>query len=201
MSKTFSLGALFVAAFLFTPMAHAQDEPRPLSVDLAATYSVERANIVTNDCGCFWLQGGSVNGGVTFFHGLGVAANFTGEHSSNIVPGVDVNKLAFMAGPRYTLRASRWANHLHLRKPTAVFGEALFGFAHGFDGAFPTSTGFTSSASSFSMQVGGGLDVALAKRFGLRALEVDYVRTTLPNNATDTQNDLRLAVGISYRTR
>jgi hypothetical protein len=30
------------------------------------------------------------------------------------------------------------------------------------------------------------------------AVEVDYVRTTLPNLTTDSQHDLRFAIGVTY---
>jgi hypothetical protein len=48
------------------------------------------------------------------------------------------------------------------------------------------------------MQFGGGLDLRFAKHIGIRAVEADYVRSTLPNNAGNVQNDLRLAAGISF---
>jgi hypothetical protein len=48
------------------------------------------------------------------------------------------------------------------------------------------------------MQLGGGVDVALSRGFGVRAIEVDYVRTSLPNNASNTQNDLKIAFGVTY---
>jgi hypothetical protein len=41
----------------------------------------------------------------------------------------------------------------------------------------------------------------LAKGFGLRALQLDYVRTSLPNASTNSQNDFRLGLGITYRIR
>lgn len=49
------------------------------------------------------------------------------------------------------------------------------------------------------MQLGGGVNVALAKVYGLRVVELDYVHTNLPNNAANSQNDLRVAFGLSYR--
>ena len=55
------------------------------------------------------------------------------------------------------------------------------------------------TANGFSMQLGGGLDVAIAKGFSVRALELDYVHTNLPNNASNSQNDFRIAFGVSYR--
>jgi hypothetical protein len=36
------------------------------------------------------------------FHGLGVAANLTGECASNIGTGIDLDKVMFAMGPRYT---------------------------------------------------------------------------------------------------
>jgi hypothetical protein len=42
--------------------------------------------------------------------------------------------------------------------------------------------------------------VALSRGFGVRAFEVDYLRTSLPNNASNSQNDLRIAFGLTYHT-
>lgn len=96
-----------------------------------------------------------------------------------------------MAGPRYT----RSLPTLHR---TQLFAEGLFGGVHAFDSVFPGSTGVTSSAGGFSMQLGGGVNVPVAKRISIRALEVDYVHTNLPNNSADSQNDLRLAFGAVW---
>jgi outer membrane immunogenic protein len=198
MYREFWRGALLTGALTLGPIAQAQQPALPRSVDLAVTYTAERAKIVSGNCGCFWLQGGSMDAGVALFHGLGVAANLTGERSSNIAPGVDLSKFAFMAGPRYTLHAHRWNRWLGSKHGTTIFAEGLFGTVHGFDSVFPTSSGIKSSANSFSMQLGGGLDIGLGKGFGLRALELGYVHTSLPNNGSNTQNDLRLAFGVSY---
>ena len=48
--------------------------------------------------GNFWLQGGSADAAFTFFHGLGVAADLTLGHASNISAGVDVSTMALMEG-------------------------------------------------------------------------------------------------------
>jgi hypothetical protein len=72
---------------------------------------------------------------------------------------------------------------------------------HAFDGVYPSSTSLKTTASGFSMQVGGGFNIRVARNFGLLAFEVDYVRTSLPNGTTDSQQDLRLAAGISYQIR
>ena len=199
MTGRFWRGAFLAGALSLSPIAQAQQGFRPLSADLAVTYTTERAKIASTGCGCFWFQGGSVNGAVPVFRGLSAAANFTGEHSSSVGTGVDISKLAFMAGPRYTLDTQRWSGRwLGSSHGASIFGEALFGFAHGFNSVFPTASGVETGATSFSLQVGGGLNIGIARRFGLRALEIDYVRTSLPNSAGNTQNDLRLAFGVSY---
>jgi hypothetical protein len=89
---------------------------------------------------------------------------------------------------------------LHIAIARVLFGEALFGGAHGFSSSFPTPSGLVSSANSFAMQLGGGLDVAVGRGFGIRALELDYIHTSLPNNASNSQNDLRIAFGLTYHT-
>lgn len=190
-------GILMAGSLCTAPLLQAQQGSWP-SGDLAITYSLERAKISSIDCGCFWLQGGSASGAVSLFHGLGIAANFTGEHASNIVAGEDLSKISFMAGPRYTLDPRHGKGWLGEKRRVSIFGEALFGVAHGFDSVFPTTTGAETSANSFSLQVGGGLNIGLTRHFGIRAFEADYVRTSLPNGLGDTQNDFRLAFGVNY---
>ena len=154
--------------------------------------------VVAGDCGCFWLQGGSAEANIHVYRDISAAVNLTGGHASNIGPGVDASQIAVMGGPRYTYRASRWTDRwFGDRHHASVCGEALFGGVHAFEGAFPYSGGIKESATALSMQFGGGIDVHLAKRFNLRAIEVDYVRTSLPNGTTDSQHDLLLAIGVT----
>jgi hypothetical protein len=182
------------------PMASGQEKkpsaPRfqVSSTDLAVTYSTENAKVTPSTNGSFWLQGGSLDDAATFFHNFGVAANVTGDHASNIAPGVNLNKIAFMIGPRYTRRVPS-------KRESRVFVEALAGGVRGFGSIFPLPTGTDSHASSFAFQAGGGLDIAISKHLALRAIEADYVRTYLPNNGTNTQDHLRLAFGVTYHTQ
>src|SRR5580693_8848128 len=124
MMTTFRCGALLMGALAFGTIAQAQQSSYILSADIGVRYTGERAKVSSVDCGCFWLQGGSADIAIPLFRGLGVAANLTGEHTSNIGPGVDLNKLAFMAGPRYTFSTSRWTHRLPILKHgTSIFGE------------------------------------------------------------------------------
>jgi hypothetical protein len=199
MSAIIRNGVLLLCAVLSMGLvAEAQQKPASTSttdVNVAITYVAERAKVASIDCGCFWLNGGSGNFAITLFHGLGIAANLTGEHASNIEAGLDLDKVMYGFGPRYTYSLKRPAGK---RPAIAIYGEGLFGGVHGFNSTFPSSTGTTASANSFAMQFGGGLDLRFAKHIGIRAVEADYVRSTLPNNAGNVQNDLRLAAGISF---
>ena len=160
--------------------------------EIAATYTIERAQISNLGCNCFWLQGGAVEAAWPIYHGLSVAGTFGAAHASKIQPGVDLSELTYLAGPRYTLSLAPGYR-------TRIFGEALFGAAHGFNGVFPSEAGVKSSATSFALQTGGGIDFTVNHSFALRLPEISYVRTSLPNNGSDTQNNLRLAVGAAYR--
>ena len=174
-------------------------KPTSTGIDVAITYVAERAKIASMDCGCFWLEGGGLNAAVTFYRGLGVAANLTGGHASNIASGVDLDKVSFMMGPRYTYPFKNWFGHDFGRHGGGrIFGEGLIGGVHSFNTVVPTSAGVAGAASSFVFQVGGGADLPLRKAIGIRIFEADYVRSTLPNAGNRTQNDLRLAAGISF---
>jgi hypothetical protein len=166
----------------------------PVSADLAVTFAVEHSQVVPGQ-NKFWFKGGGADAAVTFWKGLGLAATITGDHASNILPGVDANKISFLGGPRYTWTGqSSKANQRRLQ----IFGQGLFGEAHGFDGLYPAVGGATTSANSFAVQAGGGLNLYLNKSWGIRLLEADYVRTTLPNASANAQNDMRLAFGLTY---
>jgi hypothetical protein len=166
-----------------------------VSTDLAITYDAERGELAPGNCGCFWMQGGGVDGAVTFWKGLGIAGTFTGDHASNVAPGVDINKVSFMGGPRYTYTA--WGTPGE--KPRfQIYGQGLFGGVHAFDGVFPATAGTVPTANSFAIQAGGGVNIFLTRHIGVRVVEASYVRDELPNNTDSTQNDLRLGAGLVY---
>lgn len=199
MRRSNSGGVLLVGACLLAGSgAWAQSgKDSKISFDMGVTYSAERAKLAPGTCGCFWLQGGGVDGSVNFFKGFGLAASFSGGHAGNVTPGVDVNKIEFTGGPRYTFNA--WTGHASVGAPRRlqVFGQGLFGGVRGFDGVYPAPGAATSSASSFAIEAGGGLNFLLSRRFGVRLLDAEYVRNALPNNGSNTQNDMRLGFGLA----
>jgi outer membrane immunogenic protein len=189
-------------ACILACVAAAQEPQRPSSVytDLSVTYAPERSEFAPGHC-CFWMQGAGADGAVTLWKGLGIAVALTGDHASAFAPGIDLNKIAYLAGPRYTYSA--WTGHggSAPRPRYQFFGEGLLGGVHGFNGVYPAALSTTSSASAFALQAGGGFNYFLTRNVGLRVLEVDYVRTQLPDNAANSQNDLHLSFGVTYHVR
>jgi len=202
MRRSIREGLILVGAFILTgAIAWGQQtrKPAPASIDLGFTYAPERAQSVPDQC-CFWMQGGAADAAVTFWKGFGIAASLTGEHASNYLPDMSVHRIAFLAGPRYTYTV--WASHTGSAagpRFIQVFGQGLFGGAHGYDGVYPSGSGTTSIATSSAIQIGGGFNLLFTRNVGVRLLEVDYVRTALPNYAANAQDDLRLAFGVVFR--
>ena len=194
---------LVSACMLIGAMAWGQKSPssatqEPISINLGATYDLERAQTVPGNC-CFWMQGGGVDMGVTFWKGFGIAAAFNGGHASNIASGIDANKIAYLGGPRYTYTVRTGHSGAETMSRYQIFGQGLVGGVHGFDSLYPAGTATTQSANAFALETGGGINYYFTKNWGLRLIEADYVYMHLPNMADNTQNDLRLAFGVTYR--
>jgi hypothetical protein len=92
-------------------------------------------------------------------------------------------------GPRFFRRGrNRWG--------ATPFVEALFGGSRA-DTTVSGSGGYTSSDSSFSIKVGGGLDINPSRRFEIRLFDVDYYRTSFGLNVH--QNNYWASTGIVLR--
>ncbi len=95
-------------------------------------------------------------------------------------------------------RPDGWDSY-HNIKP---FVQALVGFAHGFDSAFPTKSGFIeSSANSFALLAGIGVDYKYRRHLSFRLIQADYGYTRLPNLAGNDQNLLRISSGITIHLK
>jgi hypothetical protein len=170
----------------------------PVSVDVALTYAAERGQLAPSNCDCFWMNGAGLDAAVNFRRGFGLVASISGSTASNVTSGVDVNRIVYLVGERFTHALHNGPNANAARK-LDFFGQWLVGGVHGFDGVYPATGGVTATANGYALQLGGGLNLALNNHLGLRLLDAEYLYTTLPNNASDTQNDLRLSAGVSYR--
>jgi hypothetical protein len=139
MHTIFRGGVLLAGALTMGMAAGAQQHPSTNklsidSVDVAATFNLEHAQVAATGTPGFWLKGGSGDAAVTLFRGLGLAVNVTGEHAANIGNNVGLSQIAVMGGPRYT-------RSLPMLHRTQLFAEGLFGGVHAFDSVFPGSTG------------------------------------------------------------
>ena len=185
LSLTLALVALGV------PAAVAQQSSGPFDVtpryDVEVGYSYIHANALPGGCDCFSLNGGFVSGGYYLNNWLSIAGQFTGQHSGSSSDGLTL--LTFLAGPRVEYAKNRYV----------PYAQVLFGGARGSNSYFPTSpTNFETSATNWAFSPGGGLDINLTHRIAIRAIDVQYLRTNLPNGAGDIQNSLQLGTGVRF---
>lgn len=181
-------------AFALAQQTEVAVAPTHVSTEVAVTYAIERAGFVPGQSS-FWFKGGGADVAANFWKRLGIAASLTGDQAAGTSSGVDIAKIAFFAVPRYS-----WTTYVGAHKPRLeLYGQGLFGGVQAFEGVYPTRDSIKSDTSSFAMEAGGGLNVFLTRSFGLRLIEVDYVRSALANGASNVQNDLRLAFGVTCR--
>lgn len=173
------------AAFGQQPYAfQATDQPR---FDVAVGYNYTGANAPPAVCNCFGMNGAFVSGNFQAWDWLGLTGKVTANHATDISSlGQNLTLMTFMGGPKISL--PNWR--------LEPFGEVLFGAARGTGSYFPSGTSSTTSASSFALSTGGGFDFSLSPRIGIRALDVQYVRTGLPNGVGNNQNQLQIGAGL-----
>jgi hypothetical protein len=122
---------------------------------------------------------------------LDLAAEATSQFGP--VQGEDLNELAVLAGPRFAFRRRhRFVPFLHgkvgfvrSRRQVEIFGVAI-----GADGVCnetcPSETGLAAEA-------GGGVDLRLTARWGIRLAQFDYRITRL---ASDESDRMRISAGV-----
>jgi hypothetical protein len=190
--KAFHAGVCIIVILVAQAGAQMSEPQARGSMEVAVTYNPMLANTV----GGYGLsmQGASVQVHGQVFRRWGVVADVSGLHASMLphsMAGLDLVTADF--GPQYT-----WFP-VHHR--LALFGQFLVGEAFGMNSIFPSAGGVSSSANGLALQVGGGMNLPLSSRIGVRAFEADWLRTALPNSTTNIQNNLRLGVGIFFRLR
>jgi hypothetical protein len=183
-------------AFTLTRGVYAQADAHrdPANVEVAVTYAPQRAL----SAGGFWFQGGTVELYGRLWRGLGIEAKVAGAHAGGSAQVVPLDTITTTFGPRYTVAVSR---------RFSFFGEALIGELNAFHtvvpgaggGASAANAAYTDSGSAFALEAGGAVDWRFGHHFAWRALQADWVRSTLPNGADNVQNSLRLGTGLVFR--
>jgi len=177
------------ASAALAPAARAQVQKSTL--ELGVDYNYVRANGPPGGCGCFSMNGGNAWAGYRLSDSFSAVAEFSAQQAGNINgSGEDLTLFSYLFGPRYTLEKSeRWL----------PFGQVLLGGAHASGSFEPSLSGGSGSFNSFSMIAGGGLDIDINPRVGIRAAEADYYMTRFPNGVNGRQNNLRISAGIFFR--
>lgn len=160
-------------------------------------FSEQISNGPAGNCGCFAMEG-FAGGAAWNLHefgaersrALGFVTDLSVEHTgkvNNAPYGLTLTTLAF--GPRLATPSF---------KATHVFAQTLFGFTHGSNSEFPVHNSLESSANSFAFVLGGGLDRPITQRIGYRVIQLQYLRTSLPNNSSNWQNNLQISTGLRF---
>ena len=195
--------------FLFAAGAFAQDLPR---TEVYVGYSFTRVN------SAIAVPAFSANGGLgeiafNLNKMFAVVGSFNTVHNGNIHNlHVDQTAFGYMFGPRMNFRLGKMT----------PFVEALWGATHDSRSfQVPTtlispvigqptvvSTRFVNSATAFSQQYGGGLDIPLGTHLAFRPIKLDYYMTRfqpvfIPGlgnaNRNRNQNNLIYSVGFNFR--
>lgn len=157
---------------------------------ISASYDPLVTNMVAGNTVA--LEGGSTEIERQYQSGFALVGDFAGMNGDNLNQANSAFEImTITGGPRFNL-------HNSYRRVSA-FGQVLAGGALGRNGVFPVGNTIRSQANALAVQAGGGFEYFLSKYWTLRAGEVNWVRTSLPNSATNTQNSLRLGIGIRYR--
>ncbi len=161
--------------------------------EVSLTYSYLRANAPPGQCGCFSMNGVSGSYLYNLSDTLGVVVDAGEVQASNVrSSGLDLTLSSLHAGMRYTIRSGDGGL-------VSVFGQALVGVTRASGGLAAIASAGGGATTDVSAIVGAGLTVNAGSHFAIRALEIDYFHTKVPNGSNDYQNNLRASVGVVYR--
>ncbi len=175
MKKQLPLNANEVHAFLRrgTSNSVAQQIPR---VQVFGGYSYTRFDSPTlGFANRSNLNGFNISPAFNLAYGFGVKVELTGQYGSK------VNLRDLTVGPQF----------LYPRGSMLFFAHALFGDSRSF-----VRVGTGEGDTARAIVLGGGLDFDISSRFAFRAVQVDYVHTSL---FSTTQNNVRISTGLVYR--
>ena len=153
--------------------------------ELGANYNYFHANAPPGQCGCFSLNGGSGTVVYNVTSRWAAVADLTLGHASNVNnSGQNITIFNYLFGPRYTRR---------MRSRFVPYGQILLGGAKE-----DVNFEFTINRQSFGLLAGGGVTAPLKNRFRLTLGEVDWIHTRIPNAINNSQNDIRIATGVTF---
>jgi outer membrane protein OmpA-like peptidoglycan-associated protein len=162
------------------------------AVDLFVGYSYVRFNTNAGRSEHFNWQGGTgaIAGNINRWFSL------VGEFSAYRLKETAVvtsSTYTYLFGPQFSRRGERFTPFAH-----ALFGAARLA---GEQITTPSTSAFfganrKSSENAFATALGGGLDVNLNKRVGIRLFQFDYLLTKFTDGINNKQNNLRASAGL-----
>jgi len=157
--------------------------------ELFAGYMYTHVDVGNTGIDSSWPAGFNLSGTYYFAKSIGLTADFA-YVTKSFTGGGDAHIYGFNFGPQFKLRSGK----------LEPFGHALFGATHG----SVSGDGASFSDTAFSMKLGGGLDVGVAKHFAVRLGEFDYYYTRFSStgfstNGNNSQNNFTFAAGIVIR--
>lgn len=133
------------------------------------------------------IHGFALSGAANFSRNFGIVADFSFHNREIELPGPDIDfkTLNFLFGPRFTAR-----------------GDRVEGFAHMLVGGVRRQIEDFDSDVDFALGVGGGVDIKVARNFGVRLVQLDYIPFRDRNPFTldkEWRHNLRVGVGVTFR--
>ncbi len=197
-----------VCVMLLAVAAFAAAQDRTPTVDIFAGYSMfhfddrgleDGLNTAFPGCCSFTkiLHGWEGSAQFNLNKRFGIVADISGHYGTPIEiiggPSVDATMYNVLFGPQVNARSHRWTAYAH----------TLLGFNRVKIESIPapvSSATFTENA--FAWAIGGGFDVNVTDRIGVRLGQFDYILTTHDfgfAGSTGHQNNLRYSAGIVLR--
>lgn len=166
--------------------------------EVSLTYSPTAMNSGPSQCGCFLVNGASVEGNFRTYRGFTTVVDVTALYVGNIHNTSErFSMIMATGGIRLNYRVG--TDRIYKLKP---FLQGLAGAAHGFDSAFPNKSGFIQpTANSLALLAGVGLDYKFRRHISFRVIQGDFGYTRLPNGAGNDQMLVRLSTGITVHLR
>lgn len=171
--------------------AGVQAQARDTALDTSVRYVATEANAPPGSCGCFVLQGAAMDASVPLAPRFRVVVDLAGSTVSRVPSSPrGLSEITLLAGPRYTQPLGR----------SRVNVQALLGAVRGFDSDFIVTTNSRADTSTnFAVAFGGSLDIPMSSAVRLRAAQVEYLQTNLPNGSDDRQRNIRFGAGLVLR--
>lgn len=146
------------------------------------------------------LSGWNAQGTINLTKWIGITADFAGYYEGKTTDlGLSIwtterSLHTFTAGPRLSYRSSKFTPFVHVLIGAARSGGTGTLTFPNFPSVPPAS--LSGSDYSFAMLTGGGVDVALNRRFALRPAQVDWL---LIRSGGQNWHRLRYSAGIVVR--